>query len=118
MKRNFAVVLLALGLAVACWSQEQKNGLPRECAKTIRVQGSVPKGPFKTLPNESYKQHPTIKYEILENGTVSNARITRQSGVADIDKQVLNSVSHWKYKPRRAGCGVIETEMSVTIDFY
>jgi TonB family protein len=118
MKPNICVVLLTLALANACWGQDsQKKVLPPECTKSIRVHGSLPKGPFKTLPNESYKRSPVIKYEIQEDGTVSSAAITRRSGVADIDKKFLDAISHWKFKPRPAGCGVIETEMSVTIDW-
>ncbi len=29
---------------------------------------------------------------------------------ADIDKKVLDAVARWKYMPRPAGCGVIETK--------
>jgi len=111
-------VLLILGVTTACWCQDsQKKSLPPECTRTIRVHGSFPKGPFKTLPNESYKGSPIIRYEIQEDGTVSNAVITRQSGLADIDKKFLDAISRWKFKPRPAGCGVMETEMSVTIDW-
>ena len=88
-----------------------------ECAKTIRVQGSFPSGPFKTLPHESYKRSPVIKYQIQEDGSVSNTTITRSSGVADIDKKFLDAISRSKYKPRPAGCGVIKPEMSVIIDW-
>jgi len=83
----------------------------------IRVHGSFPKGPFKFLPKEPYRGSPLIKYQIQEDGTVSEATIIRSSGVADIDKRVLNAVTRWKYKPRLVGCGVIETEVSVTIDW-
>lgn len=82
--------------------------------ETVRVHGSFPKGPFKLLPGESYKE-PLSKYQIQEDGTVSNAIVARSSGVADIDKKVLGAVAHWKYKPRSLGCGVIDTEMSVLI---
>jgi TonB family protein len=116
MKRNIGVLLLTLGLVTTCWGQEsQKKSLPPECTKTIRVHGSDPKGPFKTLPNESYKQSPTVKYLIQEDGTVSDATITRSSGMADMDKKILDAIAKWKYKPRPSGCGVIETEMAVTI---
>jgi TonB family protein len=116
MKLNIRVVLLTLGLVTSCWSQDsQKKSLPPECTKTIRVHGSFPNGPFKTLPDESYKRSPTVKYLIQEAGTVSNATITRSSGVADMDKKILDAIAKWKYKPRPSGCGVIETEMTVTI---
>ena len=81
----------------------------------MRVHGSFPKGPFKALPDESYKRSPTVKYLIQEDGTVSNATITRSSGVADMDKKILDAIAKWKYKPRPSGCGVIETEMTVTV---
>jgi TonB family protein len=117
MKPKAVVVLLTLGLASACWPQDaEKKSVPAECTRTIRVRGSFPKGPFKFLPKESYKGSPLIKYQIQEDGTVSDATITRSSGVADIDKKVLDAVARWKYKPRPLGCGVIETEMSVTFD--
>ncbi len=118
MNPKIAVVLLVLGLGNACWGQDaQEKRVPAECTKTIRVHGSFPKGPFKFLPTESYKGRPVIKYQIQEDGTVSNAIVTRSSGVADIDKKILEAVARWKYKLRPAGCGVIGTEMSVIIDW-
>src|SRR5215467_7728188 len=118
MKLRIAVVLLVFGLAHVCSGQDsQTNNLRPECAKLVRVHGSYPKGPFKILPGESYKRSPTIKYEIQEDGAVTNAIITRKSGVADIDKKFLDSISRWKYKPRPPGCGDIENEMTVTIDW-
>jgi TonB family protein len=116
MKPNIGVVLLTLGLVTTCCSQDsEKKSLSPECATTIRVHGSFPKGPFKTLPGESFKRSPTYKYLIQEDGTVSNATITRSSGVADIDKKMLDAFAKWKYKPRPSGCGVIETEGTITI---
>ena len=118
MISRILVVLVTLGLGSACWGQDaQKKSVPSECTKMIRVRGSFPKGPFKFLPKESYRGSPLIKYQVQEAGTVSDTTITRSSGVADIDKKVLDAVARWKYKPRAAGCGVIETEMSVTIDW-
>lgn len=118
MKPKIALVLLTLGLVSACWGQDApKKRVSAECTKTTRVRGSFPKGPFRFLPKESYKRSPLIKYQIQEDGSVSNAIVTRSSGVADIDKRVLQAVARWKYKPRPAGCGIIDTEMSVIIDW-
>jgi TonB family protein len=118
MKPRIPAVLLTLGLGTACWGQQaQEKDVPSECTKVIRVNGSFPKGPFTFLPKESYKGSPLIKYQIQEDGSVSDAKIARGSGVVDIDKKVLDAVAHWKYKPRAVGCGTIEIEMSVTIDW-
>jgi TonB family protein len=75
-----------------------------------------PKGPFKFGKNESYTGSPMVKYDIGEDGSVSNARISRSSGVADIDKKIRAALLGWKFKPR-PGCGKIEAEGSVTIDW-
>jgi TonB family protein len=118
MKLNIGVALLTLCLGAICWSQDShKKSLPPECTKTIRVHGSFPKGPFKLLPKETYKGGPLIKYQVQEDGTVSDATLTRSSGVADIDKKVLDAIVRWKFKPRPVGCGVIDTDMFATIDF-
>jgi TonB family protein len=114
MKPKIAFVLLTLGVRTVCWGQDaQKKSVPPECTKMTRVHGSFPKAPYKILPKESYKRSPTIKYEIQEDGTVSNVTVTRSSGVADIDKKQRDAITRWEYKPRPVGCGVIETEISV-----
>jgi TonB family protein len=118
MKSRIPAVLLTLGLGTNCWGQQaQTKDELSECTMTVRVSGTFPKGPFAFLPTESYKGSPLIKYQIQEDGRVSDAKIARGSGVADIDKKVLNAVARWKYKPRPVGCGIIETEMSVIIDW-
>jgi len=118
MKPTIAVVLLTMGPWNACWSQgTQKKNVPSECAKLIRLYNTFPNKPFKFLPKETYKGGPLIKYQVQEDGTVSDATLARSSGVADIDKKVLDAVARWKFKPRPVGCGVIDTEMFATIDF-
>ena len=114
MKPKFEIMSLTFALGSACWGQDaKKQSLPLNCTELVRVHGSFPRGPFKWQPKETYKRSPVIKYLIQEDGTVSEAIITWGSGVADIDKKVLAAVARWRYKPRLAGCGPIETEMSV-----
>jgi TonB family protein len=111
MKLTIGVVLLTLALIATSWGQAP----PSQCTKTVRIHGSFPKGPFRTLPGESYKRPPTVKFLIQDDGTVSDVSITHSSGVADIDKKILDEVAKWKYKPRPSGCKVIENEMTATI---
>ena len=106
---------LLFAFLLSAGTETQQSALPPECTKVTRIHGSYPKRPFKTLPTESYKGSPTVKFVILEDGSVSNVSIARSSGVADLNKKVLESVSQWKYKARPAGCGVIETQMTVVI---
>jgi TonB family protein len=117
MKRQLSAFLLTIILGSTWrWQEAQKKSVPSECAKTIRMRGSVPNGPFKFLPKEWYKGPPLIKFQIQEDGSVSDALVNRSSGVADIDKKVLEAIEHWKYKPRPAGCGAVDVKMSLTID--
>ena len=110
------MVVLSLSLVTTCCSQDSpKKSLPPECAKAIPIHDSFPKGPFKTLPGESYKRSPTVKFLIQEDGTVSDTTIVRGSGVAEIDKKILDAIAKWKYRPRPSGCGVIENEVTLTI---
>jgi len=119
MSRMIAVVLLTIGLAIGLLGQDvQKKVVPPECRKQpVRIDGPNPKGPFKILPKESYKRSPTIRYEIHEDGSVSNVTVIHSSGVIDIDRKWVDAIGGWKYKPRPLKCGVIETEMTVTIDW-
>jgi len=58
---------------------------------------------------------PLITFQILESGEVTNVRLKRSSGVADIDEDALNWIQSTRYN-RRPGCGVIESQASVTVD--
>jgi len=60
---------------------------------------------------------PLIAFEILESGEVANAHVRRSSGFADIDTYALNWVRTIRYNSR-PGCGTIETEAAVSVDFF
>jgi len=68
------------------------------------------------LPGESFRHSPVIAFEIKEDGSISNLRLVRSSGIKDLDKKTMAAVAVWKYKPR-PGCGLIESEMTVTVEF-
>ncbi|MGA9980814.1 MAG: TonB family protein [Candidatus Sulfotelmatobacter sp.] len=57
-----------------------------------------------------------VAFDVDESGTIRNARIKRSSGSRAADRLALAEVSRWKYKPM-PGCGILEQEASVTIDF-
>jgi TonB family protein len=115
MRSNTAILLLVVCIAIICPADNaQEKKVPPECAAAHRAHGSIPDKPFKFGPGESYKRAPVVKFQINEDGAVSQAKIVRSSGVSDIDAKVLEAITKWKYKPR-PGCGVLDSEMSVLI---
>ena len=67
---------------------------------------------------EHYLHSPLVSYNIEEGGTVTNVRLVRSSGASKIDKNFVEQTALNRYKPRLPGCGVIETQMDLTIDWY
>ncbi len=65
---------------------------------------------------EKYTHSPVVTFDILESGEVANLVLKRSSGVADADKYALDWVRQLKYNAR-SGCGVIESLVTVTIDW-
>jgi TonB family protein len=59
---------------------------------------------------------PVIAFQILESGEVADARLKQSSGFAEIDKYALDWVRSTSYS-KRPGCGILETNESVAIDF-
>lgn len=117
MKLPVWLVILALGVTFPVSpAQAPENLVSASCATMRRVHGHFPNGPFKFRPNEKYRGGPLVKFDVGEDGLVTNVRIARSSGIADIDKKTADAVAAWRYKPR-PGCPVIETEMAITIDW-
>ena len=109
-------MLLSTGAAQEKQSKksDQKNFIKR-CGAT-KLQG--PFLDFKNVkmqPGERYRS-PSVRYQINEDGTVSNVKVLRYSGVKDIDQQLAAAVSNLKFAPR-PGCPAIISEMAVTIDW-
>jgi TonB family protein len=92
--------------------EESPATLPPECLITKLESSSFPA--FGSFSVQSYKGSPIINFQITESGAVADAKMTRSSGVGEIDRALVTAVSQWKYKPR-PGCPVIESEMSIMI---
>jgi len=107
-----ATLLLCVGFPVSL--AQSQNRLPPNCAATQRIRGQFPGGPFTFLPGERYRGGPLVKFEIGEDGSVTNVRIGRSSGITDIDKETLRALAAWKYNTR-SGCPPVDIEMSVLI---
>jgi len=72
--------------------------------------------PIPEFSIASYHSSPLVSYQIEEDGSVSGVKLVRSSGVSKLDQVLIDSVKLWKYRPRPK-CGVVDTQMSVTIDF-
>jgi len=87
------------------------------CALTIASLGWPTNGLIHARQGEEYKTTPVIRFEILESGEIRNAILTRSSGVADTDNAVLTSIKNIRYEERPPGCGILESQATVNIDF-
>ncbi|PYU39719.1 MAG: hypothetical protein DMG54_25870 [Acidobacteria bacterium] len=63
------------------------------------------------------KQTPVISFEVLESGEIQNAVVCRSSEIADIDNYALTSIKTARYNSRPPGCGIIESQATVDVDF-
>lgn len=76
-------------------------------------------GPSKELKfrkGETYRHSPVVSYQVDPDGTVSNVKLIRSTGVKDIDAFAVEWVKQLKYKPA-PGCETLLTEVDITIDF-
>jgi|ERR1700690_2021055 len=96
---------------------DQKYDIKR-CAPKIVSHAQHPKQEsIHTRPGEKPTGFsPIIAFQILDTGEVTQAHVKRSSGTADIDTYALNSIRGTKYN-RRSGCGVIESQAVVSIDW-
>jgi hypothetical protein len=86
------------------------------CGVSTSQRWKIPIKSVNSLPGETYQHPPNVKYQIDEDGTVSDIKLIRSSGITDIDIRISFAAWNWKYKPR-PGCGIVETETSVIIDW-
>jgi len=117
-------LLLLLAFAVSGSAADKKEPLTKEQKEYSKRCPLIMAGKWHDLTikqlrsGEHYQQHPIVSYKIGEDGSVTHVRLERSSGVPRIDKDFVEQTALNRYKPRRAGCGVIETKMSLTIDWY
>jgi len=117
MAPSIFAFLSLLTMIVSATAQEgvEPPNVKRCMPKAVK-HGSLPKhltvGPQKGEKATGYS--PLISFQVLESGNVADAHVKRSSGFADIDTYALEWIQGTKYNAR-SGCGVIETEASVSI---
>lgn len=88
------------------------------CALKVISHHSPSSTTIRTRPGEKLKQIPIVTFRVLESGEVQGVAVSRSSGVADIDSYALTWIRTFKYKERPRGCGIIESQAGVNVDFF
>lgn len=89
----------------------------KRCALTLATHTWPADGSTRMRPGERYQNTPVISFEVLESGQISNAIVSRSSGVADIDNYALDGIKNMRYHDRPPGCGIIQSQATVNVDF-
>lgn len=111
-------LFLALSISLAGPCRSQTKGAEKvspECKNRPVLNKSGPTAPYKFFPGESYKRSPIVKLQINEDGTVSNVKLIRSSGVKDINRKMLKAASGWEFKAV-PGC-ILDSEATIDIDW-
>jgi len=87
------------------------------CKQVLLNKHLVPLNSFHLNKGERYRHTPAVGYSIQLDGRVTDVKLVSSSGVKRLDDLILAAVGKWKYKPRATACGVLDTEMSLTIDW-
>jgi TonB family protein len=96
---------------------DPKYDAKRCTPKVVRHAPRPKQESIHTRPGEkSTGFSPVIAFQILDTGEVTQAHVKRSSGIADIDTYALSWIRGTKYNARY-GCGVIESQASVSIDW-
>ncbi|MCI0356744.1 MAG: TonB family protein, partial [Acidobacteria bacterium] len=76
------------------------------CIPALQKRDPMRASPMQVAKGEKYRGGPLVAYSILEDGTVTDVRLVRGSGVKDIDGRAVDAVSAWRFNSR-PGCGSI-----------
>jgi penicillin-binding protein 1A len=88
----------------------------KRCALKL-VSDRSPANTIHVRPGEKLNNTPVVSFEVLESGEVRNAVVSRSSEITSIDNYALTWVRSMRYNERPPGCGIIESQAGVTIDF-
>jgi len=107
-----------LGKAATQEKQPDSRYLLQEC--TPKAVGHSPQRKplhFRVRNGEKSSGYdPIVAFKILESGKVVHAFVKRSSGIAELDDLALTSIRETQYN-KRPGCGIVESEAAVTVDW-
>jgi TonB family protein len=114
-----SILLLAIVPAVTAQAKPEANQKydAKRCAPRVVSRQQLPRPPIHIRKGEKSTGYPpVVAFEIAESGEVINTHVKQTSGIADIDANALGFVQSFRYN-NRPGCGAIESEAVVTVDF-
>jgi len=114
--RSHVIVVLFLAVSTAFAAAQDKTSEYDVQRCTPKLISRDRNSEFQLRKGEKYRHSPVVAFQILESGETANAIVKRSSGVAEVDKYALKSVQESKFN-KRPGCGVIETQLDITIHF-
>src|SRR5690348_4391735 len=110
-------ILVIASTSISFAQSRHAKSDPKSCVPRVLSSKDNPPPQGHVRPGEKYLQTPVVSFEISADGKVLNARITRSSGVQDIDRHALMWVRSLKYGRRPSTCPVADMQAGVTIDF-
>ena len=112
-------VMVALELFAHADSGKRTDAQPydlAQCRPHLLNQRQLKSSVIHVAKGEKWAGAPVIAFDISESGKVDNIHLTRSSGVRDIDQRAVIWVRSRKYE-RRPGCGVVESNINLIVDF-
>jgi TonB family protein len=86
------------------------------CRLVLRNKELVSPKIFQSPDGKIYLKGPLTKFSIAPEGNVSDVTVIRSSGSKRLDKAVVASLAKWRYKPRPAQCGTIDSQILISPD--
>jgi TonB family protein len=119
MKIRLLLSLIFVALAAAA-QDGSKPKLPfdvKRCTPKVVKQGTPStKELIRRKGEKATGYSPLVSFGILESGKVVDVRLKRSSGFKFLDDYALSWIRTTRYN-NRSGCGTIDTEAGVSIDF-
>jgi len=105
------LVILLIGI-LSAGAQQPKDS---HCSRVEKISGTLPMGPFDVKKGEIYRS-PVVSFTVSADGSVSQIRLIRSSGIRDLDVRLLREFKKWIYSTR-PDCAPIKVQMKMTIDW-
>jgi TonB family protein len=105
----FAILLVGVLSAGAQLAKDSN------CSRDEKISGAVPTDPFDVKKGEIYRS-PVVSFTVSADGTLSQIRFIRGSGIRSLNAQLIREIKKWRYSSR-PDCAPIRVKTAITIDW-